>query len=379
MGKKWSNGRGSVTKRADGRWMARYYDVAGNRQTLYGKREAELQERLRAALTERDNGVKPVQFQKQSLGDFLEQWIADYRAGAKKYNTGRGYESYIRTHINPALGHIRVSKLTPQDVQSFYTKLLTKNGLSSTTVRHIHSLLHLALGTAVAWGLARSNVTDVVTRPKRAAHEIMPFSTDEAKRLLGAISGNPLEALYVVAITTGMREGELMALRWSDVELNESVAHVRRNVVRVSGGGFRFEEPKSASGTRDIKLGTMAIEALQQHRRRQNEERLRCGERWDALDLVFPNRVGRPLDATNVLRQYRTLLASAGLRRIRFQDLRHTFATFQMQFKTPIKVVAAMLGHSNPQVTMNTYQHAATDLQDEAVARMDKLLAGQGV
>ncbi len=222
------------------------------------------------------------------------------------------------------------------------------------------------------------NVADLVDPPKVQRQEMKVLSGEQARVLLETAKGDRLEALYILAITTGMRQGELLALRWRDVDLEDGTLRVTATMQRISKRGICPSEPKTAGSRRQIALTGMAVSALRHHRNRQLEERLSAAVMaWQDNDLVFCNHYGRPIESSNLTRRsFHPLLAKAGLPRIRFHDLRHTAATLLLRKRVPVKVVSEMLGHSQVGITLNIYAHVLPDMQREATAAMEAALRG---
>jgi integrase len=248
-------------------------------------------------------------------------------------------------------------------------------GLSPQAVTNLHRVLHRALEHAVRWNLVSRNICDRVDPPRVARHEIQPLHVEQARAFLAAVQGDPLEALYVLALTTGMRQGEPLGLKWSDVDLEAATLQVRRSLQRVRGQQFVEVEPKSARSRRGIDLSLLAVSALSRHRARQLEARTAAGQGWADLDLVFCNGVGRPLEAGNMKRRsFWPILERAGLPRIRFHDLRQSAASLLLALGEHPKIVQELLGHSQIGLTMDTYSHLAPRLQRAAIDRLDTLL-----
>jgi integrase len=225
------------------------------------------------------------------------------------------------------------------------------------------------------------NVATLVDPPALPRKAITPFNPGETQSFLQAAHGDRLEALYVLAITTGLRQGELLGLHWSDVDLEERTARVRLQLQRIrtaKGWELTFTEPKTGASRRAVKLTTMAVDALRSHRQRQLEERLRAGGRWREMDLVFASTIGTPMDPRNVYRLYQELLERSGLPRRRFHDLRHSFASLLLLDGIHPKVVQELLGHSTITLTMDTYSHLMPALQENAAERLDALLRRSG-
>lgn len=369
------NGEGGIRQRNDGRWEARLTLAAGKRRSIIGRTREEVATALATALSDRNKGLPVAVDGKQTVRTYLDGWLAAIKGNVRP-KTYAGYESYIRVHVVPTLGSVRMARLTPQQVQGLYSKTLAA-GLSPTTVRQIHACIHRAFQQAVRWGVVARNVADLVDRPRRAEHQMIALTPEQARTLLDAAAGDRFEALYVLAVTTGMREGELLGLHWKDVDLDAAALQVRTIVQRTKLTGLAFSEPKTAGSRRQIALAGMAVAALRRRRVIQAEERLKLGPAWEDNDLVFPNSLGKPTEATNLLhRSFKPLLEKAGLPPIRFHDLRHTAATIYLRKRVPAKVVSEMLGHSNIGITLQVYSHVLPDMQREATAAMEAALLG---
>ncbi|MDP6494857.1 MAG: site-specific integrase, partial [Dehalococcoidia bacterium] len=290
---------------------------------------------------------------------------------ALRTTTFRRYEEYVRLHVVPHIGRVRLSRLTPQHIQELYSRKLDE-GLSPTTVHHLYAVLHRALHQALKLGLVARNVTEAVEPPRPVRSEHLALTPGQARELLAAARSDRLEGLYVLALTSGMRQGELLALRWPDVDLDGGKARVRSTLLRDGTLG----EPKTSKGRRQITLLAVTIEALRRHRLRQYGDRLSVGPAWTDRDLVFTNAVGNFLDANNLRhRAFPALLKRAGVPRIRFHDLRHSTASLLMSIDVHPKVVQELLGHSQIAITMDTYSHLMPNLQREAMEGLDRLLA----
>jgi integrase len=373
MSGKRANNEGSIYKRGDGRWVASVSLERGQRKYLYGRTRQEVGRKLTAALKARQDGL-PLAGERQTVRRYLESWLESARPSVRP-RTWERYEQYVRLHAIPELGHLTLAKLGPQHLQRLYASRL-ESGLSATSVAHLHAVLHRALGQAARWGLVPRNVASLATPPRIRRQEMATLSPEQARALLETAQGDRLHALYVVALSTGMRQGELLALKWRDVDLDAARLQVRATLQRV-GDGFDFAEPKTARSRRQVALTATAIAALRRHRVAQAEERLRMGAAWEDNDLVFANEVGRPIEATNLIRRsFHPLLERAVLPRIRFHDLRHTAATLMLGRGVHPKVVAEMLGHSQIAVTLDLYSHVTPTMQREATAALDAVLRG---
>jgi integrase len=281
----------------------------------------------------------------------------------------------VANHVEPNIGRTTLSKLTPHQIAGLYGDLL-RGGLAPSTVRQVHAVLHSALKQAVRWNLLVRNPASAVDAPRVPRHRIDPLSLGQVEALLAEAEQDRLHALYVLAVTTGLRQGELLGLQWSDIDWGSAELRVRRQLMR-GPEGFEFPEPKTASGRRVVSLPARAVDALRAHRSRQLEERLAAGAAWHDWDLVFCNTVGKPIEGQNLTRRsFKPLLARAGLPPIRFHDLRHTAATLLLAQNVHPKVVQERLGHSQIAVTMDTYSHVMPSMQREAADKLDAMLGG---
>ena len=367
------NGEGSINKRADGRYQA-CYTADGKRHFLYGKTRAEVAKKLAATLRDRDKGLPVGLNERQTTQLYLTSWL-DMMRPTLRPQTWKRYHDLLMLHVAPTLGNVPITKLTAQHIQRLYAIKLAE-GLSPTTVHHLGTVLHGALAKAERLGVVARNVAELVDTPRIAHHDMQVLDAGQVRTLLEAVRGDRLEALYVLAITTGMRQGELLALRWRDVDLTSQSLQVRATLHRTKEHGYVLAAPKTKQSQRRIKLSNTAVEALHAHRVRQHAERLALGPAWDdTLDLVFRNTVGKPQDVMNLLHyHFYPLLKRAGLPRIRFHDLRHTAATLLLGRGINPKIVSEMLGHASISITLDTYSHVLPDMQDQAAAAMDAAL-----
>jgi integrase len=367
------NNEGTIKKRSDGRWEGRVSFENGTRKSVYGKTRAEAAKRLTELMRDKDRGLPSVA-ETVTVGRYLQDWLDGCKPPALEYSTWNGYEQYVRLHLTPSFGGTKLVKLSPQQVQALYAEKLAA-GLSSTTVRHIHACLHRALDQALRFGLVQRNVASLVKAPPMRKSAMRVYTPEQAKLLLAAARGERLEALYVLALSTGMREGELLGLTWRDVNLETGTVHVQASMKHVGGGKRLIGKPKTSGSRRKLTLTPRALDALTAHRARQLTERTRLGPAWQEHDLVFCNTVGNALDPTNFYRyEYKPLLKRAGLPPIRFHDLRHTAATLLLLSGIHPKVVSEMLGHSTVTITLNLYSHVLPDMQQAATDAMERLL-----
>jgi integrase len=357
--------------RETARWHA-YITLEGDkRKYFYGKTRREVAQRLKEAQRQLDSALQFLD-ERQTVEQYLDGWIETVKLQIWG-STWRRYSDFVRVHIVPSLGKIPLIKLTPQQVQLLYTRKLA-DGPSSTTVHHIHGVLHRALKDALRMGLVQRNVADMVRAPRRSTREMETLSEEQAKTFLSA-AGDRFAALYVLALTTGMRQGELLGLRWQDIELEKRLLRVRVNV-QESNGRFILAETKTEYSRRCIALTQTAMRALLAHKDKQNQDRARFGDAWNArYDLVFPNAVGGIMIPDNLAkRSFKQHLRQVGLpMTIRFHDLRHTAATLLLSSGVHPKVVSEMLGHTDISITLRVYAHVTPHMQQAAVEVMDGL------
>lgn len=365
------HGEGSIYRRKDGRYAAAITLENRKRKTFYGKTRKEVQDKLNTALHEHKQGMLATGPQ-QLLKVYLEQWLEQVYKPSVKPNSYKHYSAVIRTHLIPSFGHIPVQKLTAAKVQAFYTQKLNE-GAKPRTVIAIHAVLHRALEDAVKWGLVPRNVTKLVSLPHAERYEAQTLTVEQASRLLETARGSRIEALLLVAITTGMRRGELLALHWDDVDLEKGVLYVRRTMSKIVGYGYKESEPKTRTGRRKVVLPGVAMEALKEHRLRQDQARLEAGEKWHERGIVFSNKYGGFFDPDRLLLIFDKVLREAGLPHMRFHDLRHSAATILLMSGVHPKVVQERLGHSTIAMTLDVYSHVLPSIQQEAADKMDDL------
>ncbi|OLC61706.1 MAG: hypothetical protein AUH89_02285 [Ktedonobacter sp. 13_1_40CM_4_52_4] len=235
----------------------------------------------------------------------------------------------------------------------------------------MHSMIHKAISDAVMWGVLARNVSDTVEPPRRARYEFKALTMEEALSFLSAAKGHPMEALWLVEITTGMRREEILALKWQDVDLSQGLLEVRRSFTREPGNRYKETQPKTEKSRRSIVLREPAIEALKHLRACQIEAKVEAGETWIEHGLVFCTAVGTPLNPNKVLERFKTLLKKAGLPHIRFHDLRHSTASILLKMQTHPKVVQELLGHSRIAETLDIYSHVLPTIQEDAMHKLN--------
>jgi integrase len=289
-----------------------------------------------------------------TVGQWLGEWVADLPNRVKPA-TYRRYAGITKTHLVPALGKIPLDRLTAADVRSMESQV----GRSSATVRHAHVVLGTALQAAVDQGRMAANPVRSVKAPRVVHREKVTLDRDEADRLLDAAKGDPWEALYVLALTTGAREGEILALRWRDVDLTAGTVAITGTVVRGLDGGLTVDTPKTKSGRRPLQLSRPAVAALARM------------PRGKPGDFLFTSPTGLVTPQALLRQHFYPLLDRAGLPRMRFHDLRHTAATHMIEDGVPLLAISQLLGHATPTITLSIYGHLQTRMTDAATAAMD--------
>ncbi len=365
------NGEGSVFFRKDGIWVASLTRPEGGRKHFYGSTREEVQKKLALAVHARETGTL-ADARGLSTGEFLDQWLVDVIRPSVRPWTYKGYEVHVRLHLKPAIGRVPLERLTAMQVQKLVNDK-SQTGLSPKTVRYMLGTLRSALNQAIRWQLVSRNVATLVDGPRVEQFEIQPFSPDEARRFLESIKGDRLEALYSVALTMGLRQGEALGLRWQDIDLDLGYLRVSKQLQRFNGK-LHLVEPKTKRSRRSLAMPNTIAKGLSHHRARQTEEQRAAGSQWIDTGLVFTTPIGTGLEGTAITKDFHRKLAQAGLPQRRFHDLRHSCATLLLVQGVSPRVVMDVLGHSQIGLTMNTYSHVIPDLRREAARRMDDLI-----
>lgn len=369
-----SRGEGAVYPTKDGRVRGSILlpHPDGNRTVrryVSGRTRAEVVRKLDALRREAEAGFPSG----ETLGAYLARWIVAVKPRLRAA-TWREYQRHCRTYWQPLAG-IALTRLTPAQVERRMAELLA-GGLSPMTVHHARSTLRRALHDAQRDALLTRNVAALARPPRVERREMRALSAAEVARLLDATAEDRFGPLFAVAIGSGLRQGELLGLRWSDIDFEGRTLVVRRSLARAYGGGYAIAEPKTARSRRTVMLPTLAVEALRRQKARQAAERLAAGSAWQDRDgLVFTDPIGRTVRPADVSHAFRTTADHLGLP-VRFHDLRHTAASLLLAAGVPLKVVSEALGHSSIAITADVYAHVTPDLKREAAAAMDRALSG---
>ncbi len=369
--KRRGHNEGTISERSDGRWEARLSLPNGKRKCFYGKTRKDVAQKLAAALRDQQQGL-PIVAERQTVAQYLEQWLNDTARHTLRPRTFIRYQQLIRKHALPSLGKLALAKLTPQHLSALYGERLA-TGLSPRSVQFLHAVLHRALKQAMRWDLIARNPADLVDAPRPKRPEIHPLTAEAVQRLREAAQGDPLEALYALALMTGMRQGEILGLRWADLDLDAGRLEVHHTLYHARDG-WHLAEPKTGRSRRMVKLAPSVVAALKAHRARQAADRLQVGPAWQDHGFVFTSSVGTPLNFSHLRqRSWLPLLRRAGLPSVRFHDLRHTVATGLLQDGVPLVKVRDLLGHSTITITADIYAAHLPPEQDEIADRMERL------
>lgn len=366
------NKEGSISQRSNGRWRAQVSQEDGKRVSRDFRTKAESQLWLRGIQGDFEKGYD-YQSSKMLLKEYLKTWLETCET-ALRPKTAYDYGNILQKHALPVLGEIALKDLTITKIEKFYAKLI-EAGIGARTIRLIHSILHRALEKAVMNGILVRNPTSNATLPRYKHAEMQVLDEMQVNELLLAASESPFEALYHLAVKTGMRQGELLGLKWSDLQWGSGRLFVRRQVQDVRGQGRIFQEPKTRAGRRTIQLGENTLQVLRVHYECQVLHKNDAGDLWKENDLIFPSKVGTPMDPSNLRLDYNKVIVRAGVPKIRFHDLRHTAASLMLNNKVPVIVVSKILGHSKPSITLDIYGHLYNEMQGDAARLMDSMLS----
>jgi integrase len=398
-----ANGEGSIWLRKDGRYGYAAYvpTTAGTYKRVqgYARSHEDARRKLTELIRSADQGV-PVAAVNWTVAEYLTYWLRQVVREDRRPKTYQGYEGVVRLHLIPGLGRKRLARLAAQDVRTFITQVrqecqccklgwdaqreaprccarpggeCCKSRLSVRMVQSIHAVLRNALESAVREEVIPRNVARLVRIPAPRYKINRGLTAQQAKATLRAASGHRLYALYALALFLGLRRGELLGLRWQDVDLDEAKLEVTQTLQRV-GGSLCLVPPKTEGSARTVPLPPVCVEALREHRKRQFAERADRWPDWEDHGLVFPSRRGTPMEPDNLRRSWGEIRQRAGLGVMRFHDLRHTCVTLLLDLGTPPHIVREIVGHSAIEVTMTIYAHASLDEKRKALGKLGEAL-----
>ena len=379
MASRRGHGEGSIHYKADKElWCSvvdlGYVEGKRKRKYLYGKTRKEVAEKLKVVLREQQQGL-PIAMERQTVAQFLETWLKDVAHPKVESSTYVSYEQKIRLYLIPAFGRSQLAELQPQQVQAMMNGM-GERGLSPRTIQFTRAVLRRALEQAVKWSLVARNIAKLTEAPNVARPELQSFTPAQARQFLDVVRDDRLSALYTVALSLGLRQGEALGLRWQDVDLDGGTLHVRVALQRLAGQPYRLVKPKTKQSRRSLPLAPNLVATPRAHRARQLAERLTCGQDWhNDWELVFTTPQGAPLSKHTLIGQYKRHLSRAGLPEMRFHDLRHSCASLLVAQGVHPRVVMEILGHSTITLTMNTYSHVLPQAQRDAAGLLDTLLS----
>lgn len=373
------NGEGTIYKRADGRWCAAYY-VGIKRKFLYGKSQKEVKYKLKALMEEEKNNGQLTDTGSLTLQSWVFQYLKDYKVNEIKASTMNTYMTFYRKHIADSdIGEMELQEIQTNDLQRYYNRKL-KEGLSAKTVRHLSVIIREALTQAVRLRYIRNSPQAGVILPKKEKYEGKALSQSDVLKLLKEAEDEPLYPLIMTAIFTGMRKGEILGLQWKNVDLDNGYIKVEKSLCRVADGvdekgRYRTKvvllEPKTAASKRIIPITSQLVDILEHHRERQEKYKKEAVDFYNSeLDLVFANYLGDFMSEREVLRGFYTVLDKYEIPRVRFHDLRHTYASLLMESETDSKVIQELLGHSSISTTLDIYTHLKMEQKRNSVDKM---------
>jgi integrase len=393
-GKRRAQGEGTIFQLPNGKWRAEldlgWVDGRRRRKTATRATHRECAQWLSEAKRAKQAGG--VVSRTPLVAEWFETYLTEVAAGRVRSSTLSNYRRDFERHIRPALGRHRLDALRAEHLSRFYADRL-HHGLSAYAVRYLHAQIRRALSVAVTWGLLARNVATVVQPPALPHHEVNPLSVDEARQLLLAARGDRMEARWVIGLSLGLRQSEVLGLWWEDIDLEAGTLRVRRQLSRsrTAGQGLGFGPLKSARSMRVLAVPPALVAALARHRDRQRRERDEAGPAWADPRLVFASTTGGPIDHRNDTRAFKALLVAAQVRcteivgddgtvrlapQVRLHDLRHTAATLLLAQGVPARVLMEVLGHSQIGITMNTYSHVMPTQLTQAASAMETALWG---
>lgn len=348
-------------------------DARGKRQREYftypTKKEAEKAKSEKLDQLNKGTYIQPT---KITIKNLLDEWVEVYVKPQLAPSTLRGYLVNINNHIIPYIGNILLQQLTPINVQEMYTKL-EKKKLSPRSIKYVHTTLREALQYAFKMQMIPRNVCDFVSTPKQIKYKAQVYDQEEVKQLLTLCQNTNMEVPITLAVGIGLRRGEVLGLKWSDVDFKNGYLTVQTNLVSIKGK-LIFSTPKTSAGNRTIAIPEYIIILLKKHKLEQSKNRFALGNSYNNHDLVCCKEDGNPINPSNFSQKFNRFLSKTNLKHIRFHDLRHTCATLMLTYGIPAKVASQRLGHSNISITLDTYSHVLNEVEQQVATTFDKKL-----
>lgn len=371
-----ANSEGSVYCDANGRWRGAlvigWLGDKPKRKFFTGDTQEEVVDKLQKARHDLRLGILSEAPERQTLEQYLTSWIADVATPRVRPKTLAHYKFLVEQHIVPSIGRVPLLKLTPQQVQMMLTEKMAT--LSAKTCQHLRTCLRVALGTAVKWNLIARNAAALTDPPPAPERKVRSMNEEELGAFEKAARGHHFEAAFVLALSTGMREAEILGLQWPRVDLEAKRVEVVAQLQRIDGK-LTLTTPKTRKSIRTIRLCDAAVKALATHKMIQEADRQRASTRWRQTDFVFTNpATGTPLDQRTLVEYFYKIRDAAGIKNLRFHDLRHSCASFLLAHGVPVKMISELLGHSSTAFTMDVYGHVLPQLQEQAATEMDAII-----
>lgn len=380
------NGEGTIVKRKDGRWcgvvtVGRNYETGKlDRKYLYGKSRTEVAKKM-TKLKHKLNLGTYIEPSNMTVGEWIDKWL-EGRKPHIAYHSWRNYGVMIRNHIKPELGGIKIKDLTTRQIQNLLNykfengRIDGEGGLSARTVKYIYQTLYSALKQAKKERLIPYNAAEPVELPKKRDKEdaINTYNSEQIDLLLNTAKemDGPYYSAFYLVLSTGLRMGEVLGLKWKDINLKEKTLSINRQLQRIDEG-LVFKSPKTKTSIRMIPLSDDIVKVLKSHKIKQGEFKLRLGEAYNDNDLVICIKNGKPKDPRNLYRKFKQAIKKAELPDIRFHDLRHTFATLALEAGVPAKVIQEILGHASISTTLDTYSHVTKEMQIDAAKKINSM------
>jgi integrase len=365
------NYEGTIHQLPSGSYRAQIC-INGKRQSFTHKERKHVQGWVRQKQQEVDRGYDP-QRAEQTLDTYFEDWYPRASQSLKQ-NTARQYRANYQRFVQPTLGSRALNQLNLRQMEGFYSQM-GQQGHSPYVIRYVHRILHKMFEDALRYDILLRNPVHRARLPGLPYKEMRILEESQVSRFLLAARTSSLEALYHLALVTGMRQGELLGLQWTDIHWQLGEVHVQRQLKHNPGQGWYLDQPKTRAGIRTIRVGENSLQVLREHKQRQVFQAELAADLWQEHNLIFTSQVGTPLDRSNLLKDFRRVLQLANLPTMRFHDLRHTAASLMLNHNISVMVVCSMLGHSRPSVTMDIYGHLITSAQSKAAQLMDELVS----
>jgi len=370
MAKKRGNNEGTVYKRKDGRWCAQV-SLSGKRITRYAKTQRECHDWVREITNKIEHGMS-FDATQLTLERYMESWLTGKDLSIRQ-NTARNYRRYAEQDILPVIGKMRLQNILPAHIRQLYLRMQAE-GKGSRTIQLVHATLHCALKQAVKERLIGYNPMDAVERPKVETKEFHIFTESQARTFLEAASGHPYEVLFYLALTTGLRKGELLGLMWEDMDWEKGTLRIERQLQQAYNSSAVLVPTKTRSGRRQIKLGRIGLTMLEAHRQRQEAQKTLAGNTWKENGMIFTTGIGTYASQSKVSKEFKRILQKNGLPDIRFHDLRHTSLSLLLDMGTPVNTVQHRAGHSKASVTTDIYGHVMAHSQDAAAENIEQIV-----